>query len=192
MNRIAKMVVMDDKQRRARQNDRSRADYDRYEAEDRSPDRRDRDRRDTGRFSVAGEMDWTPGSRSRRNWDREDDDRRDRKMDRGPAHKAGGMMRLDKQTAKEWTEAMENGDGTRGPHWTVEQTDQVMAQRGLECDSAEFFAVLNSVYSDYCAVAQKHGVNNVDFYADLAKAWLHDKDAVKDKAAAYYEYIVKH
>lgn len=101
-------------------------------------------------------------------------------------------MRLDKQTAKEWTEAMENGDGTRGPHWTVEQTDQVMAQRGLECDSAEFFAVLNSVYSDYCAVAKKHGVNNVDFYADLAKAWLHDKDAVKDKAAAYYEYIVKH
>lgn len=52
--------------------------------------------------------------------------------------------------------------------------------------------VKRSVYSDYCAVAKKHGVNNVDFYADLAKAWLHDKDAVKDKAAAYYEYIVKH
>ena len=29
-------------------------------------------------------------------------------------------------------------------------------------------------------------------YACLAKAWIKDEDAVPDKAAAYYRYIVQH
>lgn len=94
--------------------------------------------------------------------------------------------------AMEWTRDMENSDGTRGPHWNMEQVQQVMEQRGIDCDPVEFFAVLNSIYSDYCAVAKKHGVNKMDFYADLAKAWLEDKDAVEDKAGKYFTYIVRH
>ena len=94
--------------------------------------------------------------------------------------------------AMEWTGDMENSDGTRGPHWNMEQVQQVMEQRGIDCDPVEFFAVLNSIYSDYCAVAKKHGVNKMDFYADLAKAWLEDKDAVEDKAGKYFTYIVRH
>ena len=94
--------------------------------------------------------------------------------------------------AKEWTARMKNGDGTTGAHWPMEQVKQLMQQRGINADPAEFFAVLNSVYSDYYTVAKKHNVHNIDFYIDIAKAWLDDKDAVPDKAAAYYEYVVKH
>ena len=69
-------------------------------------------------------------------------------------------------------------------------TDQAFIER--YCDETEFYAVLNAMYSDFSGVAQKHGVHKQDFYLDLAKAFLEDKDSVKDKAAAYYMYIVKH
>lgn len=101
-------------------------------------------------------------------------------------------MKLTPELAKEWTAHMKNGDGTTGAHWSMEQVKQLMQQRGINADPAEFFAILNSVYSDYYTVAKKHNVHNIDFYIDIAKAWLDDKDAVPDKAAAYYEYVVKH
>ena len=57
----------------------------------------------------------------------------------------------------------------------------------------KLLAALNAVYSDYVKIAKKHGVGgNMDYYVDMALAWLDDKDAVQDKAAAYYRYVVKH
>lgn len=118
------------------------------------------------------------------------------RMQGGKTTKGGAASQMapmfDEQTAREWTSMMENEDGTRGPHWTFEQAKKVLEQRGLHCDPYEFWAVLNAIYSDDVAVAKKHGVNKMDYYVDRAAAWLEDKDAVKDKAAAYYEYIVKH
>ena len=105
---------------------------------------------------------------------------------------AEGANEFTHETAKEWTSAMHNEDGTKGPHWTMDQVKQVMSQRGVKHDPAVFWAILNSMYSDYCAVFKKHGVNNMDFYVDMACAWINDKDAVKDKAGAYFEYVVKH
>jgi len=52
--------------------------------------------------------------------------------------------------------------------------------------------VLCSIYSDYFAVFKKHNLNNMDLYVDLAAAWLNDKDAVKNKAAVYFEHVVNH
>lgn len=87
---------------------------------------------------------------------------------------------------------MENEDGTKGPHWSFEQAKQVMAQRGIECDPAEFWAALNMIYSDYVKVAKKFNVgSNIDFYVDMAKAFLDDKDAGPDKLAKYYQYVVR-
>ena len=103
----------------------------------------------------------------------------------------GGSKRFREEMAEEWTEGMHNEDGSKGPHWKMEDVHKLMKQRGIQTDPNEFFAVLNAVYSDYCGVAKKHGVNNMDFYVDFALAWLNDKDAVPNKAAAYYEYIVK-
>lgn len=102
-----------------------------------------------------------------------------------------GYIPFTKQMALEWTEGMENEDGTHGAHWSLEQAKQVMAQRGIECDPLEFWVALNMMYSDYSMVAKKLNVNTIEFYACMAKAFLDDKDAVDDKLAAYYEYIVK-
>jgi len=103
-----------------------------------------------------------------------------------------GTESFTRQTADEWMSRIKSSDGSTGPHWTYDQSKQVMEQRKINCDSAQFYAALNAVYSDFGAVAKKHGVSNIEFFADLAKAWLEDKDAVPDKAAAYYAYIVEH
>ena len=99
---------------------------------------------------------------------------------------------LDMETAKEWVHHMTHADGTKGEHWTYDQTTQVMRQRNMECDPVEFYAVINAMWSDYCKVADKYGVNNVDFWADMARAWLMDPDAARNKPAMYYKDIVAH
>ena len=99
--------------------------------------------------------------------------------------------KLDKTHIRTWVENMENADGTTGPHWTMEQTTQVMKSRGINVDPEKFWCTMNMVYSDYVGVASKLGVNNVDFYSEMALAFLHDKDAVPDKLAAYYTHVVK-
>lgn len=95
-------------------------------------------------------------------------------------------------TARAWTKKMKNADGTQGPHWTLEQAKQIMAQRKIGYPPQCFWVILNSIYSDYSTVAKKHGLGgSLDFYVDMAKSWLDDKDAVPDKINSYYNYIVK-
>lgn len=91
--------------------------------------------------------------------------------------------------AEEWCDTMVNADGTKGCHWTLEQTADVAKQRGINCDKNDFWAVMNMMYSDYCKIAAKHSVDTPGFYADLAKAFLDDADAVDGKAYAYWDCI---
>lgn len=100
--------------------------------------------------------------------------------------------KMDEHDAREWMAHLENEDGTTGPHWTMEQIRHVMDQRGMTGDPVEMWTAMNMMYSDYCKVAKKMGVNTMDFYAEMAKAFLDDKDAgADDKLSAYYEYVVK-
>ena len=102
------------------------------------------------------------------------------------------MMELTQQEITDWLDGMENEDGTHGAHWNMEKTEQIRKQRNIECDPVDFNIAMNMMYSDYCKVAQKMSVNNVDFYAHMAKAFLDDKDVgVEDKLAAYYFAIVR-
>lgn len=95
-------------------------------------------------------------------------------------------------TARAWTQKMKNADGTQGPHWTLEQAKQIMAQRKIGLDPVQFWVTLNMIYSDYSPVAKKHGLGgSLDFYADMAKAFLDDKDAKPNKLSRYYENIVQ-
>jgi len=96
------------------------------------------------------------------------------------------------EVALEWISSMKNEDGTTGPHWSMEQTEQARKQRNIDCDPIQFFAAMNMMYSDYCKVAEKVNSNSMDFYAYMAKAFLDDKDAVKDKMGKYFACIVKH
>ena len=102
-----------------------------------------------------------------------------------PAH-------LTLEDAKHWTSKMQNADGTTGPHWTLEQTQDVAKQRGVTCDKNDFWAAMNMMYSDYGKVAKMYSVDNTNFYADMAAAFLQDKDAVDGKLVEYWSYIVDH
>ena len=106
-------------------------------------------------------------------------------------HHAGGHA-FTKDEAMEWTRQMKNEDGTTGPHWSMEQTEQVRKQRNIDCDPVQFYAAMNMVYSDYCKVAEKVGASSMDFYAYMAKAFLDDKDAADDKIGRYWACVVRH
>lgn len=99
---------------------------------------------------------------------------------------------FDRQMAMEWTSGMVNADGTKGPHWTMEETNKLHAQHSLTCPKEEFWAVMNALYSDYCEALRESAASTPETYVRLAKAWLDDKDAVPDKAGAYYMYVVEH
>lgn len=49
---------------------------------------------------------------------------------------------------------MENEDGTRGPHWSLEETSALASQYGISLSGKfnryDWFVALNMVYSDYC------------------------------------------
>lgn len=95
----------------------------------------------------------------------------------------------------EWVEELQNADPDlpRGPKWQLEAVKPLAAKHGFVTpdQQTEFWAVMNMMYSDYCGTAKKHGVSTMDFYADMAKAWMLDKDAVEGKTAAYIECCTK-
>lgn len=98
---------------------------------------------------------------------------------------------LVKKEATEWTKGMENADGTSGPHWTMEKTEESRIQRGIQCAPLEFYVAMNMMYSDYVKAAEKVNCSSLDLYAFMAQAFLDDKDAQPDKLARYYWYVVE-
>lgn len=57
-----------------------------------------------------------------------------------------------------------------------------------------FCLAMNMMYSDYCKVAQKFGADRPEFYAEMAKAFLKDKDFDgngEEKLWLYYKCIVE-
>ena len=118
-------------------------------------------------------------------------------MEHRTSHKMGGgamstmTMPMTRELAEHWIHHMKNADGTKGPHWTMEEAKKLMEQKKLRCDPYEFAAIVNAMYSDYCSVMRKHGVESDDLYAALAAAWLMDDDAMPNKAMLYYECIVE-
>lgn len=104
----------------------------------------------------------------------------------------GDHQPLTREKAEAWVAKMENSDGSTGAHWTLEQTKQFQSQKGIGLDPIKFWVTMNMMYSDYFMAAEKAGAGSVDFYADMAKAFLTDKDAQPDKLDRYYCAIVKH
>ena len=106
-----------------------------------------------------------------------------------------GPETFDRETAMQWAEHMENADGTVGPHWTMDQTSAVADASGIPHDIPRWAwgVTMNMMYSDYYDVARKFGANVPEFYAELARAFLMDKDGPgpEEKLCAYYRCIVK-
>lgn len=84
---------------------------------------------------------------------------------------------FDEEHAHYAVEGMENEDGTKGPHWTVEETTSVANQMGINLKSEkhnkwDWFVAMNMIYSDfYKAVVAMTGSANTKYFAELAKAW---------------------
>lgn len=104
-----------------------------------------------------------------------------------------GSSTFTEADARRWTEHMENDDGSKGPNWTLEQATAVANSIGVHVDPWIWFAALNMEYSDGFDVAQKYGLDRPEYYADLAKAFLFDKDGggPETKIAGYYHGIVE-
>ena len=101
---------------------------------------------------------------------------------------------LRREDALEWVENLESGDPNkpRGGKWTMEQVKPIAQKHGFDGEKLhEFWAVMNALYADYYEVAKKFNVATPEFFGELTSAWLHDKDAVENKAAMYYECIVR-
>lgn len=60
---------------------------------------------------------------------------------------------FDEEHARYAVEGMENEDGTKGPHWTVEETTSVANQMGINLKSEkhnkwDWFVAMNMIYAD--------------------------------------------
>lgn len=80
---------------------------------------------------------------------------------------------------------MVNEDGTKGPHWTVEQTTNVAKANGIEFkhfNEYDWNYVLNMVYSDYYGAIP----NELASYVKVARKFLEDRDVEEGKALRYY------
>lgn len=64
---------------------------------------------------------------------------------------------------------MENEDGTRGPHWSLEETTTLASQYGIALGSKfnryDWFVALNMVYSDYYRVIMNIYVRRQNYRA---------------------------
>lgn len=109
-----------------------------------------------------------------------------------------GGEKLTKEKAEKWVRSMRGDDPkSRGEMWSYEDSKKLAEERGLPTEGQEmidFYVVLNMVYTDYCKVAKEHGVDTEDYYADLAEAWLYDRDAKPptEKLMAYHKYVIPH
>lgn len=95
---------------------------------------------------------------------------------------------LTEQEAIEYVAHMRNKDGSIGAHWTMQQTtDYMKSHAGFEMLNPNcFYVAMNMMYSDYYISTYA-----VDRYAEMAKDFLLDADAPKDKLKRYMEAMSK-
>ena len=98
---------------------------------------------------------------------------------------------FDRKKAHEWVKKMKNADGSTGPHYKIEQSEQLRQMYCMECDKWEFYVAINMMYSDYCEVARQMGLDRSEYYANMAKAFLCDEDAGENKLQKYFTKVVK-
>lgn len=110
----------------------------------------------------------------------------------GVATKASFIARpLTEQQASVWVKSMKHSDGSTGELITMEQAKEWLAKKGYTgMNLPDFYAVINAMKSDYSGVAKMFNIMSDDFYGELARAFIQDKDAKPYKTSLYKEYVV--
>ena len=104
----------------------------------------------------------------------------------------GDDEHLTAEEAEEWVRGMQSEDGKKGGRWELQDIRRYAENYGVRPDEVvEFYAVLNALATDYGKVAKKFGVDRMEYWAEMAKAFMHDKDAHPGKVKLYYECIAK-
>lgn len=124
----------------------------------------------------------------------DDDDRRE--LYRAIYEHAYGH-KLNDRAAKQWVKSMAVTDGSgagSGEHWSESETYAVGQKIGIDWNIVnrwEWYAVLNMMYSDYYKTAEHFGMaDKPEFFARLAKDFIHDKDASAGKVYRYYISVI--
>lgn len=112
------------------------------------------------------------------------------------AYEAEHGPHFNEEHARKAVSKMENEDGTRGPHWSIEETTALASQYGINLGSRfnryDWFVALNMVYSDYYKVIiSMTNSNSTKHFVELAKAWINDKDIDEGKMWYYYVLLDK-
>src|SRR5690625_4932903 len=84
------------------------------------------------------------------------------------------------------TKKMINEDGTKGAHWTIEETNRLMKENNIPSNDKinpyDVNYLMNMSYSDY---SQQLGGDSSN-YVKMAKFFIDVKDAPEGKALRYY------
>ena len=102
---------------------------------------------------------------------------------------------FNEECARKAVKHMENEDGTKGQHWSLEEAVQLANQYGVHLGQSinkyDWYVALNMVYSDfYRFIINTTGSNSSKHFVELAKAWLNDKDIEEGKMWYYFMYIM--
>lgn len=79
--------------------------------------------------------------------------------------------------AKHAVAEMENVDGSRGEHWTLAQTNQLLTSQNLKYNKYDFYYLLNMLHSDFSKILGEDSKT----YLNMAKAYIDDPDAKDSK-----------
>lgn len=99
-------------------------------------------------------------------------------------HEAMYGPHFNEECALKAVSKMENEDGSRGEHWSLEETTSIANQYGINLKGEKYnkydwYVALNMIRSDYYrAVVTMTSSDHIKYFVELAKAWLNDKDII--------------
>lgn len=114
-------------------------------------------------------------------------------------HEAMYGPHFNEECALKAVSKMENEDGSRGEHWSLEETTSIANQYGINLKGEKYnkydwYVALNMIRSDYYrAVVTMTSSDHIKYFVELAKAWLNDNEfkAKKEAASKYDEEMEK-
>lgn len=92
-----------------------------------------------------------------------------------------------KKLIKELAEMKIHNMKPHGMKWSLEQTNQVMSQHGLNYENVDFWFVMNLMYNKYQPMFDEE----VEKYVEFSKIFLDDENAKEGKVYIYATEIFK-
>ena len=121
-----------------------------------------------------------------------------RRYDRGQDYGQTEYGKMTREDMERWSRSLMNDDGSKGKHFKMEQVEHAVKQADVDVHKyggmEVFCMAMNMMYADYCKVAKKFGADTPIFYAEMAKAFLDDKDfrgEGEEKLWLYYKCIAE-